>query len=125
MPGAGGGGGGAVSENILNAIQKQEGYYPGSLSYRQNNPGNIKWGPFAKAHGATGPGAGGHAIFPTYEAGRAALKSLIETKGAGKSLAEISQWYAEGPQRGNALGTWCREVRWRRYVVCAFGAGAR
>jgi len=95
-----GGGAGAVGDKILDAIQKQEGWFPGSLSFRQNNPGNLKFGPFAKAHGATGAGAGGHAIFPDYATGRAALRALVETKGAGKSLAQISQWYAEGPQGG-------------------------
>lgn len=92
------GGGGGVSDTLLDAIQKQQGYHPGSISYEQNNPGNLKWGAFAKSMGATGPGRGGHAIFPSYEAGRAALKQLIETKG--KSPSEISQWYAEGPQGG-------------------------
>jgi hypothetical protein len=98
--GGGGGAGGGVSDSILDAIQRQEGWHPGSISYTQNNPGNIKWGAFAQSMGATGPGRGGHAIFPSYEAGRAALKRLIETKGAGQSLSQISRWYAEGPQGG-------------------------
>ena len=52
-------------------------YYNGTLSWRNNNPGNLKYGPFAKARGALGSGSGGHAIFPTYWVGRAAMKDLL------------------------------------------------
>jgi hypothetical protein len=55
------------------AIQTQEGYYPGSLAYTNNNPGNLV---FAGQSGAV-PGAGGFARFPSYDAGVAALKDQI------------------------------------------------
>jgi hypothetical protein len=58
--------------------------------------------------GATGPGRGGHAIFPDYQTGRSALRSLLQSPSyAGKSLAEISRKYAEGPQGGEH---WARGV---------------
>ena len=49
----------------------------GSRSWRNNNPGNIKFGQFAKSHGATGQDSGGFAIFPTMEAGAAAQEALL------------------------------------------------
>ncbi len=49
----------------------------GSLAWRNHNPGNIKWGPFAKENGAIGPGEGGHAVFPSYESGKVAMTKLL------------------------------------------------
>ncbi len=52
----------------------------GSRAWRNQNPGNvISKGNFAKNHGAIGT-AGGFAIFPNYETGKAALFSLLKTK---------------------------------------------
>lgn len=48
----------------------------GPRAWRNHNPGNIEYGPFAKAHGAVGTD-GRFAVFPTYEAGRAAKSALI------------------------------------------------
>ncbi len=49
----------------------------GTRTWRNQNPGNIvASGPFAKAHGAIGR-AGGFAVFPSYEIGRAAIFSLM------------------------------------------------
>lgn len=55
------------------AIQNQEGYYPGSISYQNNNPGNLV---YAGQPGAS-PGAGGFAKFSTYDAGLTAEKNQI------------------------------------------------
>ncbi|MCB1522487.1 MAG: tape measure protein [Rhodoblastus sp.] len=66
----------------------------GSRSWRNNNPGNIEYGPFAKSMGATGSD-GRFAIFPDYGAGRAAQEKLLfDSKGyrdltLGKA---ISRW---------------------------------
>jgi len=53
----------------------------GSLSWRSNNPGNIKFGDFTKKYGATqGPQAsdgGYYSIFPDEETGRQAMKDLL------------------------------------------------
>ena len=48
----------------------------GSRSWRNNNPGNIEYGAFARRHGAMGSD-GRFAVFPTVEAGRAAMSSLL------------------------------------------------
>lgn len=66
------------------AIQEFEGYYAGSRSHRNNNPGNIKTGSFATRNGATGSD-GTFAIFPDYKTGFEALKSLLRLAGTGKS----------------------------------------
>ena len=52
----------------------------GSRSYRNSNPGNIKYGEWAKSHGATGADQDNFAIFPTMEAGVAAQTELINKK---------------------------------------------
>ena len=82
------------------AIEKQEGYYPGSRAYRNNNPGNIKaLGPRGKAlaakYGASGVDDQHHIVFPSYEAGKAAHMEFLRTK-HGQSIAQMGS-YAEDP----------------------------
>ncbi len=63
---------------IASAIQRNEGYYPGSVAYRNNNPGNLR-----PLKSGTWPGqdgvANGYAVFATYADGLAALNSQIQT----------------------------------------------
>ena len=59
---------------VANAIKMQEGFdKPGSIPNKANNPGDIEYGPFARAHGATGSitAAGGKqiAVFPSADVG--------------------------------------------------------
>lgn len=54
-------------------MQQQEGYYPGSPSYVNNNPLNLA---YAGQPGAV-PGVGGFAAFSTYQQGLAAGKNQI------------------------------------------------
>ena len=62
------------------AISRQEGFYvEGSRAARNNNPGNLEYGPFTKTQGATG-GDPRFAIFPTPEMGFAALHNLFLTE---------------------------------------------
>lgn len=49
----------------------------GTISWRYNNPGNLKYGPFAKQHGAIGSADGGHSVFPNLSVGKNAMKSLL------------------------------------------------
>ena len=49
---------------------------------RNHNPGNIEYGAFARAHGATGSD-GRFAIFPDDATGNAAMQALLESKRAG------------------------------------------
>lgn len=48
----------------------------GTRNWRNNNPGNIEFGDFARRYGAIGSD-GRFAVFPTYEAGRAAKEALL------------------------------------------------
>jgi hypothetical protein len=55
----------------------------GSVAYRTNNPGNIKWGSFAKSQGGVDSGiqasdGGTFAMFPDYTAGRTAQINLLQ-----------------------------------------------
>ncbi len=62
---------------LLESIARMEGWLdPHSRCRRNNNPGNIEAGRFAVAHGATGSD-GRFAIFPTADAGFAALRALL------------------------------------------------
>lgn len=49
----------------------------GSIAWRYNNPGNLKYGPFAKSKGAIGAGDGGHSVFPNLDIGKEAMRQLI------------------------------------------------
>lgn len=66
----------------------------GSRSWRNNNPGNLEYGDFARAHGATG--TDGHfAIFPSVQAGTDAQRALLFNSDAYRNLTlpqAISKW---------------------------------
>lgn len=64
------------------AIQKYEGFYPGSRSYRNNNPGNLY---YASQQGTVGRDEKGFAVFDTYGNGYKALKNQIRLAISGKS----------------------------------------
>ena len=75
-----------------NAIAGSDKKLPRGL--RNNNPGNIEYGPFAKRHGATGSD-GRFAIFPTMEAGQAAQQALLNgylSSGSNTIRKAISKW---------------------------------
>lgn len=71
----------------------------GTRAWRNNNPGNLRLVTAWKWYGAIGrerSGRGGFAIFPTEEAGFAALEKYIEIHGAkkNKSIADFTNMYA-------------------------------
>jgi len=67
------------------AHRTHEGWFPGSLSQRNNNPGNLRLTSYQrKAYGAV-PGAGGFARFPSYEIGFQALMDDLRMKIMGQS----------------------------------------
>jgi hypothetical protein len=59
------------------AIKQHEGWKPGSVSYRNNNPGNLK---YTGQSGATGQDSRGFAIFPSEQTGMAALVADLGAK---------------------------------------------
>lgn len=74
----------------------------GTFSYRQNNPGNIRPGDFARRHGSVGA-SGGFAVFPSYNAGRAAKEALLFNSSgyAGKTLRQAISRYAPPEDNNN------------------------
>lgn len=64
------------------AIQKMEGWFEGSRSFRNNNPGNLK---YVGQSRATGKDANGFAVFPSYEAGFETLREMVMRACQGKS----------------------------------------
>jgi hypothetical protein len=73
----------SVISKMANAIKEFEGWVPGSRSYRNNNPGNLK---YAGQKGATGQDETGHAIFDTYQSGWNALMNQLKLAFSGTSL---------------------------------------
>ncbi len=99
--------GGFSVSALASAIQQVEGYYPpgtpgypqGSLSYRNNNPGNIR--PGSLAVGATGSN-GGYAVFPDYQTGWNALVGLIQSPAYwGLTLTQFFSRYAPSADNNN------------------------
>ncbi len=89
---------GDASSTIAQTIQKVEGYYPGTLAYRNNNPGNLI---FVGQPGAV-PGAGGFAAFPTYDDGyNALLKQIQNYANRGLTIQQMMDIYAPASQPGN------------------------
>jgi TP901 family phage tail tape measure protein len=84
--------------------------FGGSRSWRNNNPGNLRHGEFAAAHGATGKDEKGFAVFPDAETGRAAQRSLLfdSPQYAGLSIREAIGKYA--PAAENDTGAYVRRV---------------
>lgn len=66
-------------EEWAQAIKKFEGWYPGSLSYRQNNPGNLR---YSKYQAGT---KNGYSYFNTYEEGWKALLYQLRIAVDGRS----------------------------------------
>ena len=64
------------------AIQKHEGWYEGSRSWRNNNPGNIRYVGQAKAVGSD---KNNFAIFANYQDGFDCLKNMIKNAATGLS----------------------------------------
>lgn len=62
-------------EEMARAIMDFEGWSEGSVSQRNNNPGNLKW---AKQAGIIGMDVQGHAVFESFEAGWNALINQLK-----------------------------------------------
>jgi hypothetical protein len=62
-----------------NAIKRHEGFYPGSRSYRNNNPANMRFAEWMRSDlKAIGKDKDNFAIFKTYEDGWQALLKFLE-----------------------------------------------
>lgn len=80
-----------------NADGTQTIYSGGSRAWRNNNPGNMRYGETARNHGAIGKDYSGFAVFSTYVAGKNAAYDLLFNKTApyyNLTLAETIFMYA-------------------------------
>lgn len=82
---------------FLQAMARMEGFYKaGSRPRRNNNPGDVEFGQFAKAHGAVKAEQplGRFAVFPSAEAGFSAMQALFRAPAyAGLTVHQaISRW---------------------------------
>lgn len=72
-------------QKLAQAIQLNEGWKEGTRSYRNNNPGNIKYTDYSVDDlGAIGKDDGGFAIFANYEDGFNAVCQLVEDAAMGR-----------------------------------------
>lgn len=81
---------------MCSAIQHREGWFEGSTSFRNKNPGNLK---FNGQIGTIGQDSRGFAIFKDYESGLNALKKQIHIVASGNSRVypkpcNLSQFFA-------------------------------
>lgn len=81
------------AQSFMEAMAREEGWLvPTSRPRRNNNPGDIEYGKFALAHGASGTD-GRFAIFPDETTGFAAMKALLLSGYATLSVSQaIEKW---------------------------------
>lgn len=86
------------------AIGQFEGFgTPGTIATRQNNPGNLIYGPFAQNMGATGAGTNNIAIFPNSSTGFSAMDQLIQQyAGKGYNIQQLIGAWAPPNAPGNS-----------------------
>jgi len=85
---------GSVTRNEAAASAVYSGGGTGTAADRNNNPGNMEYGPFAKAHGATGSD-GRFAIFPDAATGTSAQQALLKSRmnaGMNTLSSVITSW---------------------------------
>jgi len=93
---------------IASTIQTVEGYYPGSLAYSNNNPGNLIY--MGQSGATQGPAMKGtpyyYASFSTYDAGEQALVNQIQTyANQGLTINQMMAKYAPATDaNGNPTG---------------------
>lgn len=107
--------------DIVEIIEKGSGYnvvrladgrvirQEGTRAWRNNNPGNIEYGNFAKSQGAIGTD-GRFAIFPDYETGRAAKEKLLFGTNSYKDLTLSSAINRYAPSFENNTSAYISNV---------------
>src|ERR1700678_1407098 len=94
-------------QTLAQTIQTQEGYYPGTLAYTNNNPGNLIY----VGQAGASPGAGGVASFPTYNAGyQALLKQIQNHPNRGVTIDQIMAIYAPAGQGSNNPSSYANTI---------------
>ncbi len=90
-----------VYDRMAQAILEFEGYFEGSISFKNKNPGNVK---AAGQAGIVSKDAFGHAIFATFEDGYKALYNQVwmmfsntsHVYNSEMTLYDVFKHYAEG-----------------------------
>lgn len=96
----------SLTSALADAITRQEGFFPGSASYKNNNPGNIMDIGYYRQTGKFKLQA-----YPTLEAGRAALESLVDKYvSAGHTLTSFFAKYAPSGHGGNDPSVYAKNV---------------
>lgn len=102
------------SSSVVSTSRGKEISYPngetrigGSRSWRNNNPGNLEYGKFAKNHGAIGTD-GRFAVFPDKETGDEARIALLRGKYGNHSIEEMVATYA--PPHENDTGRYASVI---------------
>ena len=94
-------------QTIAATIQQVEGYYPGTLAYTNNNPGNLI---YVGQAGAT-QGTGGFAAFPSYDAGYQALLNQIQNyANRGLTIDQMMAIYAPAGQGSNNPSSYAQTI---------------
>jgi hypothetical protein len=89
--------------NIVKTADGELQRRTGARNWRNNNPGNIQYSPYAKSKGAVGSD-GRYAIFPTLDTGMSAKKDLLFGSAYNKlSIAQAITKYAP-PHENNTEG---------------------
>ena len=103
------------SSSLSKGFATAEGFYAkGSTPNRpqqNHNPGDMEYGPFAMAHGATGSD-GRFAIFPDDATGMAALDALLSSKNY-KDLSidqKVSKYLGNDPKDNNNPSAYLKTV---------------
>lgn len=80
----------------------------GTIAWRQNNPGNLRNSPIARAAGAIGV-AHGFAIFPDYDTGRGAISQLLLSDRY-RDLTVLSAMFKYAPPVENDTKSYQRNI---------------
>jgi hypothetical protein len=93
-----------IPHSFLQAVAREEGFYIAKTRpQRNNNPGDIEWGKFTQAHGASA-GDPRFAIFASADAGFAAMRSLFQSSGyKGLTVSQaLNRWAPPVENQTNA-----------------------
>lgn len=97
----------ATYSTVASTIQTIEGWFAGSVSQRNNNPGNLK---YAGQPGAIGADASGFAIFTSVDAGQQALQNQIALDASrGLTIGQFASKYAPA-QDGNDPASYAAQL---------------
>jgi hypothetical protein len=94
----------AIPHSFLQAVAREEGFYlANTRPQRNNNPGDIEFGKFTQAHGATA-GDPRFAIFNSADDGFACMRSLFQSAGyKGLTVSQaLNRWAPPVENQTNA-----------------------